>query len=108
MLIDMYITASILTFTWYTTGFYGSLYTAHKYLTCNAIDNLYQSRMSFKWLIFGDLTFFLIVLKKWEAMVLIIIMLTFSMTLNNCDLTDLGYIGNQYTLANNIAIKLPY
>jgi len=64
--------------------------------------------MSFKWLIFGDLTFFLIVLKKWEAMVLIIIMLTFSMTFNNCALTDLGYIGNQYTLANNHAIKLPY
>jgi hypothetical protein len=63
MLIDMYITASNLNVSWYATSIYGYLYYFLKHLTCVAIKDLYQNRTSSKWLFFGTLIFFLIVLK---------------------------------------------
>jgi exonuclease III len=100
--IDMYITSSNLNTSWYATGMYGHPYHSQKHLTCSTIYNLYQNRTEAKWLIFGD---FNLILKSNEKLggngIDYHHTNMFNQTLNNCNLTDLGYKGDQFTWANN-------
>lgn len=44
MIIDMYITPCNSNFAWFATGIYGSPYHNQKHLTCEAINDLYNSK----------------------------------------------------------------
>lgn len=104
MMIDEYITSCNTNHNWYATGYYGSPYHNAKHLTCESINNLYNSRKNDSWLIFGDFNLVLNHSEKLGGADLDAPLTNlFNNTLNNCDLTDLGFIGYKYTWANNQA-----
>jgi len=102
--IDYYISCSITNIKWYATGFYGFLTHNEKHKSCDLIKNISNSHQHDNWLIFGD---FNIVLNSDEKLggnpIENTIADNFHNTLNTCNLTDLGYIGNKFTWANNQA-----
>jgi hypothetical protein len=86
---------------WRATGVYGFPANHQKLLTCNLISDLYKTSQNTNWLTFGD---FNIVLSSDEKMggnpIDYNITNHFRNTLNNCNLTDLGYKGSKYTWHN--------
>lgn len=106
MLIDMYITANNLNVSWYATGIYAYPYYSLKHLTCAAIKELYQNRTSSKWLNFWDFNLLLNSTKKLGGNSIDYNHTNlFNETLNDCELTDLGYCGYKFTWANNQIYK---
>lgn len=101
-IIDMYITACNTNVSWYATGIYGFPYYSQKYLTCQIIENLSQTRDNSKWILFGD---FNLILNSSEKLGGNNIdhnhTNMFNETLNKCDLRDLGFFGTKFTWANN-------
>jgi len=77
-------------------------YHSQKHLTCSIIHDLYQNRKASKWIIFRD---FNLILNSYEKLggngLDYHLIDMFNNTLKDCDLTDLGYNGNQFTWANN-------
>jgi hypothetical protein len=100
--IDMYIMSNNLNISWYATGFYGHPYYSKKHLTCEVIKDIHKQRISSKWMVFGD---FNLILNSSEKMggnnIDYHHTNLFNITLNDCDLNDLGFYGPKYTWANN-------
>ena len=102
MMIDMYITSCNTTHNWFATGLYGSPYHPHKKLICDAINDLFSNKNPYNWLIFGDFNLILGAHEKQGGHGLDYNhTIMFNTTLNQCNLTDLGYNGYKYTWANN-------
>lgn len=98
----MYIITCNFNMSWFATGLYGYPYTPKKHLTCSVIKNLYQSRRSEKWIVFGDFNLMMNSDEKQGGNRLDFhLTKLFNDTLNACDLSDLGYHGNKFTWANN-------
>jgi hypothetical protein len=110
MFIDCYITACNLNISWYAFGIYGYPYHPQKHLTCEIIKDLSYNRNTSNWQVFGD---FNLILNSSEKLggnnIDYNHTKMFNDTLNDCELTDLGYDGTKFTWANsqpdNIHIK---
>jgi exonuclease III len=100
--IDFYIVCPITNFEWYATGFYGFSNHNEKIKSCDLINSVKASHQHDNWLIFGD---FNMILHEKEKMggnpIDINLSDHFHTTIANCNLIDLGYIGDIFTWANN-------
>jgi len=100
--IDFYIVCPITNFEWYATSFDGFSNHNEKLKSCDLINSIKASHQHDNWLIFGD---FNMILHETEKMggnpIDINIFDNFHNTINNCNLIDLGYMGDIFTWANN-------